>query len=313
MPILTKPQLKQLFETGDKPTQGDFSTLIDYCYGADQLLSYNNAGIVKLTNSDGTFQTINLTNLNRQTLSYNSGTRRLTLSGTAALNEVGPLDGVWTESASSIRYSGNVGIGTIGVPAHKLEVNGNTQIHGSLRFGGGTPVNAFSSTVGNTHNAVPTGLAVQNYVAQNTTKSFVNLAIKTGTTYPNHYNLELEMDHPNPLSSLKNNGWDLSSNIFTAPASGRYIFYLNFDYSLLGTLSNSWTFITVSFISMIGGSWASRWAHHRKEFNSDRLVFSAVAEYYLNQNDTVYLQLQNESNCSISPLGGGLIIHKIAD
>ena len=114
--MATKAQLKSYFETGDKPLSSEFDELIESCYGTDQQVYFDGTNI-RLTNSDGSPDQIqNISNLNKQTLSYNDTTRELNLSGNTPAGPFGPILGLWTPvgmptfSAGDISYPGNVSI-----------------------------------------------------------------------------------------------------------------------------------------------------------------------------------------------------------
>lgn len=173
--MATKAQLKSYFETGDKPLSSEFDELIESCYGTDQQVYFDGTNI-RLTNSDGSPDQIqNISNLNKQTLSYNDTTRELNLSGNTPAGPFGPILGLWTPvgmptfSAGDISYPGNVGIGAVAIPTKKLYVNGDTRLTGSLQFNSGPSASEISLSPtlngqGSLHSRLPSERAVWQYV-----------------------------------------------------------------------------------------------------------------------------------------------------
>jgi hypothetical protein len=162
MPItvsITVPQLKALFESGDKPTAADFATLIESTYGRDQVLQFNPvSGDLGISTSDGgTFNIVNIANMLDANLSfaYSSVTRILTVTSNGNAIPLGPFDGPWTvtpagNKAHTTRWIG-VGVTNPGYPLHVIgnaKIEGKTtvtgdffadkdvQIQDGLRFGG---------------------------------------------------------------------------------------------------------------------------------------------------------------------------------
>lgn len=298
MSIVDKTTLKSYFEPGDVPTAAEFENLIDSTR-QDQKLHFN-ASTRQLsieTTEPGAapyVNSVNLSSLNQQTLSYDSGSNSLSISGVAGSVPLGNV-GLWTDGGSNIhKTTGNVGIGTSN-PSSKLHVNG------SFRLQSGPDITGISTatSLGLSDDIIPTQKAVKNYVD---TRSIENLFYAYEDSSPT-VSVPTSYGAPDvkvPMYAVyynPNTDYDRSNYVFTAPQDG--IYYFSVTLHLVKPSSNALGMLiyllkpsaTVTTYSQASSS---------NEMNRIRMLSSDTAkntgyvhgnaEFSLNAGDTVELR-----------------------
>lgn len=235
--MATKAQLKTYFETGDKPLSSEFDELIDSCYGTDQQIFFDGTNI-RLTRSDGGSDFLaNISGHNRQSLTYDTNSRTLNLSGNTASNPVGPILGLWNKAGSpaylttdDIYFLNDVGIGAAPSNGYKLAAYGNTWLNGGVRIGYGQTVNDISSDntlhgTGASNSRLVTEKAIRDYIESRTDKYLFRGELASLVRWDNN---------PGPIArtipfttggsaGFADSGWQADqNNTYTIPADGWY-------------------------------------------------------------------------------------------